>query len=52
MIRITKNRRYFPMTEKDFEGAPQTMEPDGVYQFITVDGVTYYRNIETGEISE
>lgn len=38
-------------TEKDFEGAPLTVEPDGTYQFIVLDGTIWYRNIETGEIT-
>lgn len=38
-------------TEKDFEGAPETMEPSGTFQFIEYNGEMWYRNIETGEIT-
>ena len=36
--------------EKDFEGAPETHESDGIYQFIEIEGTTYFRNVDTGEI--
>lgn len=39
------------LTAKDFEGAPETMEPDGIYQVIKVNGEWWFRNIETGEIT-
>ena len=38
------------LTEKDFEGAPETHESDGIYQFIEIEGTTYFRNVDTGEI--
>lgn len=39
------------ITEKDFEGAPETEEPDGVYQFFILNDKIYYRNKETGKIT-
>ena len=40
------------LTEKDFEGAPLTVEAEGVFQFIVVDGKYYFRNVDTGEITQ
>jgi hypothetical protein len=40
------------LTEKDFQGAPITEESDGIYKFITVNGIMYFLNVETGEITE
>ena len=40
------------LTEKDFEGAPTTVESDGFYRFIIVNGEAYFLNVDTGEITQ
>jgi hypothetical protein len=37
--------------DKIFEGAPETMEPEGDYQLIIVGRRIIFRNIETGKIA-
>ncbi len=39
------------LTADDFEGAPIAEEPDGDFQMIDLYGTTFYRDIETGEVS-
>lgn len=39
-------------TEKDFEGAPVTDEPNGTFQVVELNGKNWYRNIDTGEIEK
>ncbi len=50
---IVKDKRDIAktLTEKDFEDAPITEEPDGDYQMLEIYGTTYFRNMDTGDIS-
>lgn len=48
---VSEKKELNNLTEKDFEDAPYTEEPDGSYQFIVIDDIMYFRNMETGEIS-